>query len=64
MLLKLCLLIVLTILSGIVEHIGDSLPVLVLKIGIYVGMFSIIVNLMMGFDKYSEVENGEADNKK
>ena len=48
MLLKLCMLIVLAILSSFIDRMGDNVLVLLLRIGVYVWMFGIFVNIMKG----------------
>lgn len=63
MLLKLCLLIVLAILSSFIDGMGDNVLVLLLRIGVYVGMFDIFVNIMKGSNDNLDTKSNEIEDK-
>lgn len=63
MLLKLCLLIVLAILSSFIDGMGDNVLVLLLRIGVYVGMFDIFVNIMKGSNNNLDTKSNEIEDK-
>ena len=64
MLLKLCMLIVLAILSSFIDRMGDNVLVFLLRIGVYVGMFGIFVNIMKGSNDNLDTKRNEIEDKK
>ena len=64
MLLKLCMLIVLAILSSFIDRMGDNVLVFLLRIGVYVGMFGIFVNIMKGSNDNLDTKSNEIEDKK
>ena len=64
MLLKLSMLIVLAILSSFIDRMGDNVLVFLLRIGVYVGMFGIFVNIMKGSNDNLDTKSNEIEDKK
>ena len=63
MLLKLSMLIVLAILSSFIDRMGDNVLVLLLRIGVYVGMFGIFVSIMKGANDNLDTKSNEIEDK-